>query len=88
MRENSLTTLGILLPPEPKAFPLLKNILVYIAVWEENSPEIRKGIAFLICEGQRDDWTTDYPKGQGMAGFFYMHYHSYRYTWPLLSLRH
>ncbi|MBT2691132.1 squalene--hopene cyclase [Bacillus sp. ISL-47] len=59
-----------------------------IAVSKENSPEIRKGIAFLIREGQRDDWTADYPKGQGMAGFFYMHYHSYRYIWPLLALSH
>ncbi|KON89843.1 squalene-hopene cyclase [Sporosarcina globispora] len=59
-----------------------------IAVSNENSPEIRKGIAFLIREGQRNDWTTDYPKGQGMAGFLYMHYHSYRYIWPLLALSH
>ncbi|MGV3265118.1 squalene--hopene cyclase [Cytobacillus pseudoceanisediminis] len=59
-----------------------------IAVSHENSPEIRKGMAFLIREGQRNDWTTDYPKGQGMAGFLYMHYHCYRYIWPLLALGH
>lgn len=57
-----------------------------IAVSGEDCPEIRKGIAFLVREGQRNDWTTDYPKGQGMAGFFYMHYHSYRFIWPLLAL--
>ncbi|MFL6560503.1 MAG: hypothetical protein ACJ8MO_30875, partial [Bacillus sp. (in: firmicutes)] len=27
-----------------------------------------------------------YPKGQGMAGGFYIHYHSYRYIFPLIAL--
>ncbi|MEH7223434.1 squalene--hopene cyclase [Bacillus sp. JJ1566] len=49
---------------------------------------INKGIQFLISNLNRDDWTTKYPKGQGMAGDFYIHYHSYRYIFPLLALAH
>ncbi|MCF6411694.1 squalene--hopene cyclase [Pseudalkalibacillus salsuginis] len=57
-----------------------------IAVTDESTAEIEKGIVFLIRNGGKDDWTTRYPKGQGMAGGFYIHYHSYRYIWPLLTL--
>lgn len=49
---------------------------------------IRKGIHFLIENLDRKDWTTEYPKGQGMAGGFYIHYHCYRYLFPLLALAH
>ncbi|MEH7237448.1 squalene--hopene cyclase [Bacillus sp. JJ1562] len=49
---------------------------------------IDKGVQFLISNLNRDDWTTQYPKGQGMAGDFYIHYHSYRYIFPLLTLAH
>ncbi|MCL6571850.1 MAG: squalene--hopene cyclase, partial [Bacillus sp. (in: Bacteria)] len=50
--------------------------------------EIRKGITYLLASLEKDDWTTTYPKGQGMAGAFYIHYHSYRYIFPLLALSH
>ncbi|KMM39162.1 terpene cyclase/mutase family protein [Guptibacillus hwajinpoensis] len=59
-----------------------------IACTDESSPEIERGIQFLLDNGEKDDWTTAYPKGQGMAGGFYIHYHSYRYIWPLLTLGH
>nr|WP_240687979.1 prenyltransferase/squalene oxidase repeat-containing protein [Pseudalkalibacillus hwajinpoensis] len=59
-----------------------------IACADERLPEIERGIEFLLENGERDDWTTNYPKGQGMAGGFYIHYHSYRYIWPLLALGH
>ncbi|MGG0719723.1 squalene--hopene cyclase [Robertmurraya massiliosenegalensis] len=59
-----------------------------IAANERPSKEIKKGITFLLNHLERDDWTTDYPKGQGMAGDFYIHYHSYRYIYPLLALAH
>ena len=49
---------------------------------------INRGIQFILNNLSRDDWTTDYPKGQGMAGDFYIHYHSYRYIFPLLTLAH
>lgn len=50
--------------------------------------EIRKGMNYLLANLTKEDWTTDYPKGQGMAGAFYIHYHSYRYIFPLLALSH
>jgi sporulenol synthase len=42
----------------------------------------------LLRNLQKEDWTTAYPKGQGMAGAFYIHYHSYRYIFPLIALAH
>ncbi|PLR80029.1 squalene--hopene cyclase [Bacillus canaveralius] len=57
-----------------------------LSISEEETPEIKKAIAYLVSEGTKQDWTIDYPTGQGMASFFYIHYHSYRYIWPLLTL--
>jgi sporulenol synthase len=51
------------------------------------TPEIHQGINFLL-NNQIESWTTAYPKGSGMAGAFYIDYHSYEYVWPLLTLAH
>lgn len=59
-----------------------------ICVSEKPTTAIRKGILYLLKNLQKEDWTTAYPKGQGMAGAFYIHYHSYRYIFPLLALAH
>jgi sporulenol synthase len=59
-----------------------------IASFDQPTKEIDGGILFMLENLDRDDWTTDYPKGQGMAGNFYIHYHSYRYIFPLLALSH
>lgn len=59
-----------------------------ISVSEKPTAEIRKGISYLLKNLDKEDWTTSYPKGQGMAGAFYIHYHSYRYIFPLLALAH
>jgi len=59
-----------------------------IAAEQKLSNEINAGITYLLENLDREDWTTDYPKGQGMAGDFYIHYHSYRYIFPLLALSH
>ncbi|MGP4060514.1 squalene--hopene cyclase [Halobacillus sp. H74] len=59
-----------------------------IAASPTTTPAIENGIQFLIEKGNNRDWTSDYPKGQGMGGAFYIHYHSYRYIWPLLTLSH
>ncbi|WP_281975016.1 squalene--hopene cyclase [Halobacillus litoralis] len=59
-----------------------------IAASPTTTTAIENGIQFLIEEGNNRDWTSDYPKGQGMGGAFYIHYHSYRYIWPLLTLSH
>jgi sporulenol synthase len=59
-----------------------------ISTSKKPTPEIIAGVKFLLENGDRADWTTDYPTGQGMAGGFYIHYHSYRYIFPLLALSH
>ncbi|WP_075981737.1 squalene--hopene cyclase [Bacillus massilinigeriensis] len=48
--------------------------------------EIEKGVSFLLNNIHRDEWMDSYPVGQGMGGGFYIHYHSYRYIYPLLAL--
>ena len=59
-----------------------------IAVNDQPIKPIKRGIQYLLEHLDKNDWTTDYPKGQGMAGAFYIHYHSYRYIFPLLALSH
>ncbi len=59
-----------------------------IAVFDEPIPEIQAGVQFILQSAERKDWTTSYPTGQGMAGGFYIHYHSYQYIFPLLTLSH
>jgi sporulenol synthase len=59
-----------------------------IAVHSKPIPEVEKGIRRLITILHEDNWTTAYPTGAGLAGTFYIHYHSYRYIWPLLTLSH
>ncbi|WP_017380532.1 squalene--hopene cyclase [Paenisporosarcina sp. TG-14] len=59
-----------------------------IAAEEKVTPEIVRGINYILENNDKVDWTTAYPKGQGMAGSFYIHYHSYRYIFPLLALAH
>ncbi|MBT2686818.1 squalene--hopene cyclase [Bacillus sp. ISL-47] len=59
-----------------------------IAVEEKPTPAIQKGIHYLLNSIDKEDWTTAYPKGQAMAGSFYIHYHSYQYIFPLMALSH
>lgn len=59
-----------------------------ISASDRVTPEIEKGVQFLINVKQQPDWVAHYPKGRGMAGAFYMHYHSYDLIWPLLALAH
>lgn len=59
-----------------------------ISVSDKPTTEITRGISYLLKNLQKKDWTSAYPKGQGMAGAFYIHYHSYRYIFPLLALAH
>ncbi|MFJ7936053.1 squalene--hopene cyclase [Sporosarcina sp. NPDC096371] len=59
-----------------------------IAVSNTITPEINKGIAYLLEAYDKDDWTLSYPVGQLMGGGFYVHYHSYQYIFPLLALTH
>ncbi|WP_394138982.1 squalene--hopene cyclase [Cytobacillus oceanisediminis] len=59
-----------------------------IAVEDKPTPAIQEGIHYLLNSLDKEDWTTAYPKGQAMAGSFYIHYHSYRYIFPLMALSH
>lgn len=61
---------------------------VLIAASDKVTPEIQAGVKFLMDTSDKKDWTLSYPTGQGMAGGFYIHYHSYRYIFPLLTLSH
>lgn len=49
--------------------------------------DIQSGVEFLL-NSKNLDWSTTYPVGQGMAGGFYMFYHSYNVIFPLLALSH
>lgn len=57
-----------------------------IAVHEKPTPVIDRGVHYLIESGQKTDWTVRYPTGAALPGQFYIHYHGYRYIWPLLTL--
>lgn len=59
-----------------------------IAVHDQPTPEIERGVARLIAMLYEEDWPSTYPTGAGLPGYFYVHYHSYRYIWPLLALSH
>ena len=59
-----------------------------ISIENQETPEIKRGIAFLLETSEKKDWTTTYPKGQSFPGAFYNHYHSYEYLFPLLALSH
>ncbi|NUK30138.1 squalene--hopene cyclase [Parageobacillus sp. VR-IP] len=59
-----------------------------IAVFDQPIPAIQTGIQFLLQSIKKEDWTASYPTGQGMAGGFYIRYHSYRRVFPLLTLSH
>lgn len=59
-----------------------------IAVQTQPTPEVDQGIHRLIALLHEDDWKSTYPTGAGLPGYFYSHYHSYRYIWPLLTLSH
>lgn len=59
-----------------------------IVVNDRPTAEIDQGIARLIAMLHEDGWTASYPNGAGLPGHFYVHYHSYRYIWPLLALGH
>ncbi|MBS4217975.1 squalene--hopene cyclase [Bacillus sp. FJAT-49711] len=57
-----------------------------IAVHNKPTQEIQSGIMYLKDAILKNNWTVDYPVGQGMGDAFYIHYHSYKYIFPLLTL--
>ncbi|WP_141432470.1 squalene--hopene cyclase [Bacillus sp. 03113] len=59
-----------------------------VSALDKPSQQLEAGIKYIIEASNKEDWTTHYPKGQGMASGFYIHYHSYKYIFPLLALSH
>ncbi len=59
-----------------------------MAASDKSTRAIERGIEFLLGNINKEDWTTNYPKGAGMAGDFYFHYHSYRFIFPMLTFAH
>lgn len=59
-----------------------------IAVHEQPTSEMKKGIDKLIALLYETNWSTTYPTGSGLPGNFYNQYHSYRYIWPLVTMAH
>lgn len=59
-----------------------------VAVHDSTTPSIEAGVRRLLelCEDPGE--TVKYPTGGGLSGQFYIHYHSYRYIWPLIALSH
>ncbi|MBA4602829.1 terpene cyclase/mutase family protein [Thermoactinomyces mirandus] len=60
-----------------------------IACHDQPTPAIEKGILRLLeLMEEREPEVWSYPTGAGLAGQFYINYHSYPYVWPLITLSH
>ncbi|TDF94870.1 squalene--hopene cyclase [Paenibacillus piri] len=59
-----------------------------IAVHSRPTAAMNNGIRTLIGLLRENNRAASYPTGAGLPGNFYIHYHSYRYIWPLLALSH
>ncbi|MGV8074108.1 MAG: squalene--hopene cyclase [Syntrophobacteraceae bacterium] len=54
---------------------------------EHRSPEVRKGIDYLLRTQQPDGtWLEDHFTGTGFPKHFYIRYHNYRNCFPLMAL--
>ncbi|WP_044640669.1 terpene cyclase/mutase family protein [Risungbinella massiliensis] len=61
-----------------------------IACSSKPTPAIEAGMRclFSLLKKPKTSLSTTYPVGGGLAGLFYVYYHSYPYIWPLLTLTH
>lgn len=59
-----------------------------IAVGLKGTSAVERGVACLLDLVEQGGMVPEYPTGAGLPGGFYIHYHSYRYVWPLLALSH
>lgn len=59
-----------------------------ICIEDKPTPAIDLGIMALLelMNEEEDDSSKTYPTGVGLPGNFYIHYHSYRWIWPLITL--
>lgn len=58
-----------------------------VAGLQEN-PAVIRGMEALLNLVEKNGLETSYPTGAGLPGGFYIHYHSYRYIWPLIAFSH
>jgi squalene-hopene/tetraprenyl-beta-curcumene cyclase len=62
-------------------------IMGLLAGGEDKSPEVSKGIQYLIRNQQADgSWDEVYFTGTGFPKHFYIRYHNYRNCFPLMAL--
>ncbi|SMO37417.1 terpene cyclase/mutase family protein [Melghirimyces algeriensis] len=79
-----------------KYIPLNRSILVQtawavdalVAVYDRPVPALEAGVFRLLEMVKNMDSLEKYPTGGGLAGQFYIYYHSYPYIWPLVALSH
>ncbi|PFA63250.1 squalene--hopene cyclase [Bacillus sp. AFS015802] len=59
-----------------------------IRIEDKPTPAIDLGVTALLdsMDGETEDPSHLYPTGVGLPGNFYIHYHSYRWIWPLITL--
>ncbi|MDA8306451.1 MAG: squalene--hopene cyclase [Deltaproteobacteria bacterium] len=62
-------------------------IMALLAGGEERSPEVSKGVMYLLRNQKPDgSWDEIYFTGTGFPGHFYIRYHNYRNCFPLMAL--
>ncbi|WP_353625649.1 prenyltransferase/squalene oxidase repeat-containing protein [Bacillus sp. JCM 19041] len=59
-----------------------------VAVHEQPTSAMQQTLSCLLEWMQEESKRTNYPTGAGLPGQFYIHYHSYRYIWPLVAISH
>ncbi len=64
-------------------------LMALIACGEEKSPEVSRGVQYLIRTQRADGtWEELYFTGTGFPKHFYIRYHNYRNCFPLMALGH
>ncbi|MGD6873295.1 squalene--hopene cyclase [Sutcliffiella horikoshii] len=59
-----------------------------ITASDNPSSKIEVGIHALLNILDANDGRSNYPTGAGIPGGYYIHYHSYKYIWPLQAFSH
>jgi squalene-hopene/tetraprenyl-beta-curcumene cyclase len=71
----------------PTASQTAWALLGLLAAGEGNSPEVRRGIDFLLArQGADGNWEEEQFTGTGFPRVFYLKYHLYRLYFPLMAL--
>ncbi len=78
---------GVFTPAESTASQTAWGLLGLLAAGDTNSLSVRRGVEYLV-ETQRADggWDEELATGTGFPRVFYLTYHLYRHSFPLLAL--